>query len=216
MMPMKQLLLSLTDCTLGYQQTPVIEHLSWQVYRGERWAIVGPNGAGKTTLLKSILGLLPPLSGRIDYYDAGSQLASPPETIGYFPQINQIDKAFPIAVHEVIDSGMRLDRGRSKAERQLRVRQLLEQISLAEYFDTPIGQLSGGQLQRILLARALADSPALLVLDEPMSFLDKQYKTQFASLLANIIPAESTIIMVTHEAFSDPSITWQELPIGTW
>lgn len=213
---MSNLLLSLKECTLGYDQTPIIEGLNWQVLRGERWVIVGPNGAGKTTLLKAILGLLPPLAGQIDYFDSGNQLSSPPETIGYLPQINQIDKAFPIAVHEVIDSGMRLDRGLSKAQRLGRVRELLEQISLSEYIDTPIGQLSGGQLQRVLLARALADRPGLLVLDEPMSFLDRQYKAQFAQLLSRIVPTESTIIMVTHESFSDATSTWQELSIGSW
>lgn len=213
---MSNLLLSLKECTLGYDQTPIIEGLNWQVLRGERWVIVGPNGAGKTTLLKAILGLLPPLAGQIDYFDSGNQLSSPPETIGYLPQINQIDKAFPIAVHEVIDSGMRLDRGLSKAQRLGRVRELLEQISLSEYIDTPIGQLSGGQLQRVLLARALADRPGLLVLDEPMSFLDRQYKAQFAQLLSRIVPTESTIIMVTHESFTDATSTWQELSIGSW
>lgn len=213
---MSNLLLSLKECTLGYDQTPIIEGLNWQVLRGERWVIVGPNGAGKTTLLKAILGLLPPLAGQIEYFDSGNQLSSPPETIGYLPQINQIDKAFPIAVHEVIDSGMRLDRGLSKAQRLGRVRELLEQISLSEYIDTPIGQLSGGQLQRVLLARALADRPGLLVLDEPMSFLDRQYKAQFAQLLSRIVPTESTIIMVTHESFSDATSTWQELSIGSW
>lgn len=213
---MSNLLLSLKECTLGYDQTPIIEGLNWQALRGERWVIVGPNGAGKTTLLKAILGLLPPLAGQIDYFDSGNQLSSPPETIGYLPQINQIDKAFPIAVHEVIDSGMRLDRGLSKAQRLGRVRELLEQISLSEYIDTPIGQLSGGQLQRVLLARALADRPGLLVLDEPMSFLDRQYKAQFAQLLSRIVPTESTIIMVTHESFSDATSTWQELSIGSW
>lgn len=213
---MSNLLLSLKECTLGYDQTPIIEGLNWQVLRGERWVIVGPNGAGKTTLLKAILGLLPPLAGQIEYFDSGNQLSSPPETIGYLPQINQIDKAFPIAVHEVIDSGMRLDRGLSKAQRLGRVRELLEQISLSEYIDTPIGQLSGGQLQRVLLARALADRPGLLVLDEPMSFLDRQYKAQFAQLLSRIVPTESTIIMVTHESFTDATSTWQELSIGSW
>lgn len=210
---MSNLLLKLTECSLGYGRKTIIKSLDWQVCCGEHWAILGPNGAGKTTLLKAILGLLSPIGGRIDYFDDEGNLCTLPDRIGYLPQINQIDKSFPISVSEVVDSGMGLKNNLTKAERSVRIWDLLEQISLSEYFDAPIGQLSGGQLQRVLLARALADRPALLVLDEPMSFLDKQYREQFMQLLNRIVPKESTIIMVTHETLVADIHEWQELPI---
>lgn len=212
--PLCSLLLSLEEVELGYPETVVLEAFSWQVTRGERWAIVGPNGAGKTTLIKSILGLLPIRSGRMTYYDRQGAI-SPPPSIGYLPQINRIDRAFPIDTYQVIESGL-YGTSLSRPQQRERIQTLLEAIGLAEEARTPIGRLSGGQLQRVLLARALASEPELLVLDEPMSFLDRSYKHQFEQLLARLARPESTILMVTHDLPDIDTRDWQTLALGRW
>ncbi|KGN71235.1 metal ABC transporter ATP-binding protein [Porphyromonas sp. COT-239 OH1446] len=210
------LLLSLDHCTLGYEGQIVLEDVCWQVNRGDRWAIVGPNGAGKTTLIKTVLSLLPPLSGELRFFDHLSQPCPNPPSIGYLPQINQIDRAFPISAYEVVDSGLPLGGQLSRQERSERVEQLLTEVSMLEYRHTPIGRLSGGQLQRILLARALVARPELLILDEPMSFLDKQHRAQLEKTLGEVMHDQDTIIMVTHELPRESQEEWKQLAIGSW
>lgn len=210
------LLFSFDRASIGYPETPVLDAFSWQVARGEHWAIVGPNGAGKTTLVKTLLGLLPIRGGQLSYYGPDGRPAARP-SIGYLPQINRIDRAFPIDAYEVVASGLQGTTLR-QSERNDRISELLEAIDLVEYAREPIGRLSGGQLQRILLARALAARPELLVLDEPMSFLDRSYKELFGGLLSELAPKDSTILMVTHDLPN--TITdeyhWQTLAIGRW
>lgn len=206
------IILELQQANLGYPDTIVLSNFSWTVERGEHWAITGPNGAGKTTLIRSLLKLNPLLSGSLSYYDA---LGVPTAqiSVGYLPQINHIDRSFPINVEEVIRSGLyglALDRVK---ERQ-RISELLEIIHLEHVRHRSIGQLSGGQLQRVLLARALASSPELVVLDEPTSFLDQQYKELFFDLLYRLIPQETTMLIVTHDLPQHERSEWQLLPIG--
>lgn len=175
---------------------------------GSRW----PYGAGKTTLIRTILGLVPLLSGQLAYYQDGVLLNRIPN-IGYLPQINNIDKSFPISVEEVIRSGF-YGSLFSKEEEQKRLEELLTAINLLDYRKQAIGKLSGGQLQRVLLARAIASKPDLLVLDEPTSFLDKVYKQQFMTLLMNLIAPETTLIMVTHDLPREEESQWKILSLG--
>lgn len=208
-------LFRLEKARLGYPDNIVLDGIDWQVHYGERWAIVGPNGAGKTTLVKTLLGLLPIQGGRLTYYEASGVSRRSAPSVGYLPQINQLDRAFPISSWEVIDSGL-YGLGLSKGERKERIDELLNQIGLACYASTPIGKLSGGQLQRILLARALAACPDLVVLDEPMSFLDRVYKEGFEELLFSMMPKESTILMVTHDLPNSLLNSWKLMPLGQW
>lgn len=209
---MNSKLLELSNCTLGYSDGVVLKDLSWIVERGDKWAVVGPNGAGKTTLIRTILGLVPLLSGQLAYYQDGVFLNHIPN-IGYLPQINNIDKSFPISVEEVIRSGF-YGSLCSKEEEQKRLEELLTAINLLDYRKQAIGKLSGGQLQRVLLARAIASKPDLLVLDEPTSFLDKVYKQQFMTLLMNLIAPETTLIMVTHDLPREEESQWKILSLG--
>ncbi len=207
-------LLRIEEATLGYPGSIVLGQFNWEVQRGERWAITGPNGAGKSTLMKTLLGLIPLLGGRMTYFSpTGNPIERP--RIGYLPQINQIDRAFPISAGEVVDSGLDSCGLRHKPC-QHRVAELLEAVGLKDMERTPIGELSGGQLQRILLARALAPRPELLVLDEPTSFLDKAYKQQFDALLERLAPEDATILMVTHDYNADTLAGWQTLSVGRW
>lgn len=208
-------LLAIRKARLGYPGTEILRDFDWEVRRAERWAIVGPNGAGKTTLLKTILGLTPLLGGDLCYYDINGSPTTKP-SIGYLPQINQIDRAFPISAAEVIDSGLHGCGLRHRGCRD-RVSELLAAIGMEHMGRTPIGELSGGQLQRILLARALAPHPELIVLDEPTSFLDRAYKQQFDELLLRLAPKDATILMVTHDYTPDSmGEGWQVLALGRW
>lgn len=207
------LLLELKDVTIGYRDSIVLPHLSWQVSRGDRWAIVGANGSGKTTLIRSILGLIPFLEGGLSYYDKDGGLTSSPPSVGYLPQVNNIDKHFPIDVEEVVYSGL-YGTDLSEKEKRERVSELLEVIQLTPYRRQAIGKLSGGQLQKVLLARALGSKPELLVLDEPTSFLDIAYKEQFLSLLNTLVEPDATILMVTHDLPSDELDYWKCLALG--
>ena len=209
---MNSKLLELSNCTLGYSDGVILKDLSWIVERGDKWAVVGPNGAGKTTLIRTILGLVPLLSGQLAYYQDGVLLNRIPN-IGYLPQINNIDKSFPISVEEVIRSGF-YGSLFSKEEEQKRLEEMLTAINLLDYRKQAIGKLSGGQLQRVLLARAIASKPDLLVLDEPTSFLDKIYKQQFMTLLMNLIAPETTLIMVTHDLPPEEESQWKILSLG--
>lgn len=210
-----EVLFRLEGVALGYRDKIVVSSLEWEVRRGEHWAIVGPNGAGKTTLVRTLLGLLPLRGGSLIYCDEGGQPTSLPPSIGYLPQINHIDKAFPIRVVEVIASGL-YGLSLTRGEREERSLAILGKVGLLDYVHVPIGQLSGGQLQRVLLARALVSCPSLLILDEPMSFLDRVYKEGFETLLYSLTEADTTILMVTHDLPRESEGQWQKLSLGKW
>lgn len=210
---MNSLLLSLDDANLGYTDFAVLRHFSWQVHRAQRWAVVGANGAGKTTLIRTILGLLPLKSGSLTYYAPNGKPTSK-ASIGYLPQVNHIDRQFPINVYRVVESGL-YGTSLNKEEMTKRIHSLIESVGLTEHTYTALGNLSGGQVQRALLARALASQPELLVLDEPTSFLDRSYKQHFNQLLTSLTPAQSTIIMVTHELPQTYESSWQTLVLGS-
>lgn len=209
---MAQTLFAFRSADLGYSDGIILPQFSWQVKRGERWAIVGPNGAGKTTLVRSLLGLLPLRSGALDCYDAEGKPV-PKLSISYLPQINHVDRAFPISVREVIDSGL-MRSVLSPSERASRVEVLLEALQLADLRHSPIGRLSGGQLQRTLMARALAPRVELLVMDEPTSFLDQSARERFEDTLTRLTLPHTTILVVTHDILAQSHHAWQRLPIG--
>lgn len=205
-------LLELYNASLGYPDKVVLEHLNWRVLRGERWAITGPNGSGKTTLMRTLLGLIPLQAGQLLRY---SKAGEPTEQIvaSYLPQISQIDRHFPIHVYEVIDSGLPKETA-ERNSRRTRVEELAEAIGITHLLQQPIGKLSGGQLQRTLLGRALASDPELLILDEPLSFLDKSYKESFEDLLKQVVRPATTMLMVTHDLHHATAEDWQTLTLG--
>lgn len=205
-------IIKLEDASLGYSDTLVREHFDWSVERGAHWAVTGPNGCGKTTLMRTILGLIPLRGGRLVRYDRAGQETSRLE-MSYLPQINQLDRHFPISVEEVIDSGLPAEL-RGRGARREAVGQLAAEAGLSSLLAQPIGQLSGGQLQRTLLARALASQPELLILDEPLSFLDRKYREQFDELLYRLVPSETTLLLVTHDLQGEASDQWQVLALG--
>lgn len=183
-------LITLKDVTLKRDRRLILDDVNFKVYPGDFVAITGPNGGGKTTLLRIILGLLPPTSGIVN--------VSKGVSIGYLPQKNMIDSHFPISVREVVESGLLATKGLSRDEKAAMVRDTIERIQLTEHANRPIGELSGGQLQRALLGRAIISKPKLLVLDEPLSYLDKRFEHRLYDIIADLAK-EATILLVSHE-----------------
>lgn len=193
-------LIEIEHLTVGYENKPnVLNDVALTIYEDDFLGIIGPNGGGKTTLLKSILGLIKPFSGSISFYDKGQKVNS--INIGYLPQINQVDKKFPIAVTDVILSGLtpqkRFFRKYSSGDKQ-KVKEVAERMGIEDLLSRPVGELSGGQLQRVLLGRAIIDNPKLIILDEPSTYVDKLFETNFYKLLGDI-NKDIAIMLVSHD-----------------
>lgn len=192
-------LIELSGITAGYGPKIVLRDVSLDVWENDFLGIIGPNGGGKTTLLKVILGLLTPLSGQIRFYRQGAEV--PSLKIGYLPQMNQIDKKFPISVREVIASGLAAEKPLFRgfhAQQEQQIEEVIRQMGLDELSKRPIGELSGGQLQRVLLGRSIVSHPQILILDEPNSYVDKRFESKFYQLLEEI-NKESAVILVSHD-----------------
>mgnify|MGYP001809662426 CR=1 FL=1 len=177
----------------------VLDGLSLSVHEGDFLAVLGPNGGGKTTLLKVMLGLVRPTSGSVTVF--GKEPGRAGGRIGYVPQRLDFDRTFPISAMEVVLMG-RLARKRllqryGREDRQ-KALEALETTGLASLAQRRIGALSGGELQRVLIARALAGEPELLLLDEPTASVDPEMKTTIYDLLDQLKKSH-TIVLVTHD-----------------
>lgn len=195
---MPEPVIALHDIRVTYTDRPVLPGISLRVNRGDFMTITGPNGGGKTTLLRVMLKLLRPDSGTVTYYDTEGRPTNR-LAIGYLPQKSMIDTHFPITVGEVVRSGMiRNLWGRYPKDAAKRYDEVTQLMGISELADRPIGALSGGQLQRTLLGRALITDPTVLVLDEPLSYVDKRFEHQIYSIMADLAK-RVTIVLVSHE-----------------
>lgn len=187
-------LVEIKNMDLAYQKNLVLSNVSLSVFEHDFIGIIGPNGGGKTSLLKAILGLLKPLRGTVDY-------AFDKRDIGYLPQGSQVDESFPITVKEVVASGLEhgLKTGRETSrKRKDKVIQALERVGIETLHSRAIGELSGGELQRTMLARAIISSPRLLILDEPNTHVDNQFELELYALLKELNQS-ITILLVSHD-----------------
>lgn len=189
------IIISLRDINKRWEKKTVLENINFDVRRGDFIAITGPNGGGKTTMLRILLRLLKPTSGTVTYLDGGIPVKNLP--IGYLPQKNMIDSRFPISVKEVIASGL-LGNKIPAEEKASRVSKVTELMGLTAHSDNSIGNLSGGQLQRALLGRAIISRPKVLVLDEPLSYVDKKFEHYIYDLVAELSKS-TTLLLVSHE-----------------
>lgn len=195
--------IELEHVTVHYQALVALEDVTLQVTPGEFLALIGPNGSGKTTLVKTILGLVTPAAGTVRLFGRPPhQLNGDWKQVGYVPQIAQIDPRFPIRVFDVVLMGrygqVGLIRRPGRADLAA-VWQALERVGLAELARRPIGRLSGGQRQRVLVARALANEPALLLLDEPTTGVDIGTTEGLFDLLDGLHIQGITILVVSHD-----------------
>ena len=190
-------LLSLCDVDFVRDNRVILNDVNLTVDRGDFIAVTGPNGGGKTTLLRLILGLLKPSAGKIVYYDSEGKVGRAP-LFGYLPQKNSVDAHFPITVGEVVASGLLSIKGLDKAEVKRRVEDALATVGLTDLADRSIGRLSGGQLQRALFGRAIVGQAPVLVLDEPLSYIDKHFEERLYEIIRELAK-RTTIILVSHE-----------------
>lgn len=192
--------IKISNLCVDYGKTQALCGVNLEVLKGEFLGIIGPNGGGKSTLLKSILGLVPITKGSIDIY--GNNQKQSKEIMGYVPQFAVMDKRFPITVIEVVMSGI-LKGGihplfRFKQSHRDEAMEKLKTVGIKELYDRQISQLSGGEFQRMLIARALASRPKILLLDEPTASVDPQSRENIYALLEKL-NRDITIILVTHD-----------------
>ena len=211
-------LIEIKNLSAGYDSRTVLRNVNLTVYDRDFLGIIVPNGGGKTTLIKCILGLLKPTTGEILYRVTTASNNNPAFldnsatnsqfstlnsqfSMGYLPQYNSIDRKFPITVEEVILSGLSSQKSlisRFTATHREKARQVIARMGLEGLEKRAIGALSGGQLQRALLGRAIISDPALVVLDEPSTYIDKRFEARLYELLAEI-NHDCAIILVSHD-----------------
>lgn len=189
----------LFEISFAYAERQILQKITFSIVAGEFIGIIGPNGGGKTTLLKLLMGFLKPSSGTIKILNTQPKQAR--THIAWVPQNLRFDRQFPISLLELVLSG-RLSKapkffGYSKDDK-LAALAALEQVGLKEMKDHAFADLSGGQIQRALIARALASAPEILLLDEPTANVDVQAESQIYSILHGL-KGKMTILMVTHD-----------------
>jgi zinc transport system ATP-binding protein len=191
-------LIDIQNLTVSFDSKVVLSNANLTVVENDFIGIIGPNGGGKTTLLKAILGLIQPTSGQIVFSETMKNRGS---DIGYLPQVNKFDSRFPISVFDVILSGLArqeswrtgfISKDKSKAEA------IIHELGIEKIARKPIGELSGGQMQRAFLGRALISDPKLLVLDEPDTYVDNQFEGELYRKLREL-NQRMAILLVSHD-----------------
>lgn len=189
-------LVKIEDLTVAYDKVAVLQNVNLAINENDFLGVIGPNGGGKTTLLKAILGLVKPENGSILFR---KDLNGRKKSIGYLPQVKHIDRKFPITVFDVILSGSMMDGSRKvKTEAKVKVESLLAELGINDIRNKAIGELSGGQMQRVFLCRALLSNPKLLILDEPDTFVDNRFEGELYEKL-RLLNEEMAIVLVSHD-----------------
>ncbi|HBE41115.1 MAG TPA: zinc ABC transporter ATP-binding protein [Bacteroidales bacterium] len=191
------LIFEMNSLSASYGTNTVLENVSFRVNENDFIGVIGPNGGGKTTLLKVILGLIKPSAGSIFF---NSRLQDS-EKIGYLPQISTGDVDYPVSVTDVILSGMMIRKRiitRMSADDRKKAGKIIEELGLSGLEKASLNELSGGQLQRVLLGRAIIGDPKLLLLDEPGNFVDSTFEIDFYGKLKEL-NNKMSILMVSHD-----------------
>jgi zinc/manganese transport system ATP-binding protein len=197
--------LRLEDAAVSRGGRPIFRGVTLRVEPGEYVAVLGPNGVGKSTLIQAILGLLPLTAGSIEVFGRPPTQAA--SSLGYLPQRRSFDSSLRLRARDLVRLGLDGNRwgvplpfapgGRDIAKR---LDEVLEVVGAAAYAGRPVGELSGGELQRILIARALVRRPRMLLMDEPLESLDLGNQQAISALARDICRTEAvTVIMVAHD-----------------
>lgn len=194
----KETIISLRNVSVSYDGNHALEGANLDIYADDFLGIIGPNGGGKTSLVKAIMGgvrykgeiLFSPLLRHGNHYK-----------IGYMPQISKFDMSFPISIEEVVLSGLQSKKGifsRYTSSDRAKAHELLKQMGILDIASRPIGEVSGGEMQRALLCRAIISEPKLLILDEPTNFVDNRFENEFYHLLQQL-HKRMAIVIVSHD-----------------
>ncbi|MBC1935367.1 metal ABC transporter ATP-binding protein [Listeria grandensis] len=188
------------NLSIAYSQELVVENISLQIKQGKMTGIIGPNGAGKSTFLKGLIGLIPCESGTVTW--ESRTIKEVRHKIAYVPQRNSVDLTFPITVLDTVLIGtypkLGLIKLPRKKERQI-AREALAQVEMLDFAKRQIGELSGGQLQRVFIARALAQQADIFLLDEPFVGIDMTSEALIIEVLQKLRDDGKTIIVVHHD-----------------
>ena len=191
------LLLELQSVSASYGTNVVLHDISLRVNENDFIGVIGPNGGGKTTLLKVILGLIKPENGKIIFNN--NLLNS--NSIGYLPQLSTGDTNYPVTVTDVVLSGMMISKkiiSRMSGYDRKRALTVIGELGLSDLANASLNELSGGQLQRVFLGRAIIGNPRLLLLDEPGNFVDSTFENDFYEKL-RVLNSRMAILMVSHD-----------------
>ena len=185
----------ISNLTVKYPEVVALDDVSFVIKQGDFLGIIGPNGAGKSTLFDSMLGLNTTYTGTIKFFDEDIKKSKTyHQEIGYVPQKPEFESNFPATVSDVVRMGLR------KKSDDKKVDEILQQLMLHELRDRRIGALSGGQLQRVFIAKALVNDPKILILDEPITGVDQQSIDLFFSILKELNSKQGiTIIWSSHD-----------------
>ncbi len=189
--------IELKNVNIKFNENPVLKDINLTIEENDFMAIIGPNGGGKSTLLKIILGILKPDSGEVQIF--GRKPEDARQLMGYLPQKVSFDHDFPIDVFHTVLSGRYhgLFKGHTKDD-EIAVIKALKDVNMFDFKDRQISRLSGGQMQRVFIARAIVREPKILLMDEPMASIDPEMQNSFYSLLSRL-KNEMTIILVSHD-----------------
>jgi zinc transport system ATP-binding protein len=191
------ILFEMSSLSASYGNSIVLQDVSFRVMENDFIGVIGPNGGGKTTLLRVILGLLKPVKGTLVF---NSDLLDS-KSIGYLPQISTADVNYPVTVMDIVLSGLMIRKGiitRMSSSDRRKASVVLEGLGLSDMRSTTINELSGGQMQRVFLGRAIIGDPRLLLLDEPGNFVDTTFENDFYEKLKEL-NKQMAILMVSHD-----------------
>ncbi|MCM3291903.1 metal ABC transporter ATP-binding protein [Paenibacillus sp. MER 180] len=192
--------LRVSGLTVAYQKKPVLRNVSFTIPEGNLIGIIGPNGAGKSTLIKSILGLIPRVSGEVSIF--GKPYSESRKRVGYVPQRESVDWDFPTNALDVVMMGRYGHLGwfkRPGAKEKEIALDCLAKVGMADFADRQISQLSGGQQQRVFLARALAQNADIYFMDEPFVGVDAMTEKAIITLLNELKRQGKTVLVVHHD-----------------
>ena len=191
-------IISLRNVGVAYEGHAALEGVNLDIYDDDFIGIIGPNGGGKSSLVKAIMGAVEH-SGEIEISDILRK--SNHYKIGYMPQVSQFDMRFPISIEEVVLSGLQTEKGffgRYTAKDKELAHKTLEKMGIAELASRPIGEVSGGEMQRALLCRAIISEPKLLILDEPTNFVDNSFEREFYAMVQEL-SHNMAVMIVSHD-----------------
>ena len=194
-------MIDVRDLVVRYDRVTALDGVTFSLDAGTALGIVGPNGSGKSTLLKTVAGLIVPAAGTVLVNDAAPR-ALPPGTIGYVPQVEDVDFAFPVCVHDVVAMGRypRLGPFASFGPRDREaVDKAMRALDLLPLAGRHISELSGGQQQRVFVARAIAQEPSVLLLDEPTTGVDASTEDALLELVRGLVAGGMPVLMTTHD-----------------
>jgi zinc transport system ATP-binding protein len=190
-------LFEMQSLSASYGANTVLKDVNLKVDEDDFIGVIGPNGGGKTTLLRVILGLLKPVKGKIVF---NKELINS-NRIGYLPQISTGDANYPVTVADIVLSGLMIQKriiSRMSSADKKKAEMVLEELGLTEMSGSMINELSGGQVQRVFLGRAIIGDPKLLLLDEPGNFVDTTFENDFYEKL-RVLNSRMAILMVSHD-----------------